>query len=69
MNEFDRSSLNLIDALQALIVLIGVWGGWGRGFLRATLQLFTLAASLAVAFVGYPYPQTWLQAGAPALGV
>jgi uncharacterized protein YkwD/uncharacterized membrane protein YeaQ/YmgE (transglycosylase-associated protein family) len=69
MNEFDLSSLNLIDALLALIVLVGLWGGWGRGFLRAALQLFTLAASLVVAFVGYPYPQAWLQAGAPALGV
>ena len=69
MNELDLSSLNLIDGLLALIILLGLLGGWGRGFLVATLQLFTLAASLVVAFVYYPYPQAWLKASAPALGV
>lgn len=69
MNELDLSSLNLVDALLALVVLAGLAGGWGRGFLVATLQLFTLAASLVVAFAGYPYPQAWLQAAVPALGV
>ena len=69
MNEFSLSALNLIDALLVLIVVVGLWGGWHRGFPRATLQLFTLAASLVLAFAGYPYPQAWLQAGVPALGV
>lgn len=69
MTELDLSSLNLIDALLALIVVVGLWGGWRRGFLLAMLQLFTLAASLVLAFVGYPYFQAWLQAGVPVLGV
>jgi len=69
MNELDLSSLNLIDGLLALIVLVSLLGGWGRGFLIATLQLFTLAASLVAAFAGYHYPQAWLEAWAPALGV
>lgn len=63
------SSLNLIDALLAVIVLAGLLGGWGRGFVTAALQLFTLAASLVAAFVGYHFPEAWLQAFAPALGV
>ena len=69
MNELDLSSLNLIDALLALIVLVSLVAGWGRGFLTATLQLFTLAASLVAAFAGYHYPQAWLEVLAPALGV
>jgi uncharacterized protein YkwD len=69
MDELDLSSLNLIDGLLALIVLAGLVGGWGRGFLVAALQLFTLAASLLAAFAGYHYPQAWLEAWTPKLDV
>ena len=69
MNELNLSSLNLIDGLLAVIVLVGILRGWGRGFLVATLQLFTLAASLVVAFAGYHYPKAWLEAFAPKLGI
>jgi len=69
MNELDLFSLNLIDILLAVIVLVGLLGGWGRGFLTATLQLFTLAASLIAALVGYHYPLAWLEAFASGLGV
>ena len=69
MNEFDLSSLNLIDIALAVIVLVGLLGGWRRGFLTTTLQLLTLVASLVAALVGYHFPLAWLEAFAPALGV
>lgn len=61
-------SFNLIDVLLAVFILFGVWGGWLRGFLRATLQLVTLAGSLLAAFVGYPFLVAWLEPQWPELG-
>lgn len=57
--------LNLIDALLALVVLIGAWSGWRRGFLFSALDLLTLASSLVAAFLGYRYPAAWLQRWLP----
>lgn len=59
-------SLNLIDALLALVVAAGMAGGWRRGFVLGTLGLAVLAATLLLAFWGYHYPaqlieeQRWL---------
>ena len=59
-------SLNLIDALLALVVAAGMAGGWRRGFVLGTLGLAVLGATLLLAFWGYPYParlieeQHWL---------
>jgi uncharacterized protein YkwD len=65
----DLAFLNLIDLLLLVIILFGVITGLGRGFLLATLQLLTLAASLLIAFAGYHYPEAWLQAYSPGLGL
>lgn len=62
-------TLNAIDALLAIIVLLSMWGGTARGFLAATLQLLTLATSLVIAFAGYRTPAAWLEAAAPSLGL
>ena len=62
------SSTNAVDWLLVVIVLLGALGGWRRGFVAATLQLLTLAASLTVALAGYVQPAAWLQAQFPALG-
>ena len=61
--------LNLIDALLAVFILFGVWGGWVRGFLLASLRLLTLAASLVLAFMGYRLLVDWLTPQLPELGV
>ena len=53
-------SLNLVDALLALVVLGGIYAGWRRGFVMGTLGLAVLVASLLVAFWGYPWPARWL---------
>ena len=60
--------LNLVDALLAAIILIGAFNGWSRGFLYAALDLLTLLASVAAAFLGYRYPAAWTLALMPELG-
>ena len=60
---------NPVDALLLVIVLAGAWAGWSRGFLFAALDLLTLAASLAAAFLGYRPLTGWASAVVPALGV
>lgn len=62
-------SFNAIDAALALIVLLGVWGGWVRGFVVASLLVLTLAASAVLAFAGYPSLAVLLERHAPSLGV
>lgn len=61
--------LNPIDLLLIAIVLGGALAGWWRGFLFAALDLLTLAASLAAAFLGYRHVTEWVGALAPSLGV
>lgn len=53
-------SLNLVDALLALVVLAGMYAGWRRGFVLGTLGLAVLVSSLLLAFWGYPYVARWL---------
>jgi uncharacterized protein YkwD/uncharacterized membrane protein required for colicin V production len=62
------SATNAVDWLLAAVVLLGALGGWRRGFFAATLQLSTLAVSLAVALAGYAQPSAWLQMQFPVLG-
>lgn len=65
----DARSLNLVDALLALVVLLGLWGGWRRGFIASASALLALAGGVVVAFWGYRYPAQWLQQAVPGLGV
>jgi uncharacterized protein YkwD len=55
---------DLVDALLALVVLLGMMAGWRRGFLLETLGLAVLAASLLIAFWAYRYPARELEAHA-----
>jgi uncharacterized protein YkwD len=61
--------VNWVDLLLALVVLLGAWTGWRRGFVQATLYLGTLLLSVALAFAGYRWPAGQLEAHWPALGV
>lgn len=45
--------LNLVDVLLGLIVLLGLWSGWRRGFIVSALDLLGLAAALFAALWGY----------------
>jgi uncharacterized protein YkwD len=60
---------NPVDLLLVVIVLVGAWAGWARGFLFAALDLLTLAASLAAAFIGWREAADWVNRVTPALGV
>jgi uncharacterized protein YkwD len=58
-----------VDILLAAIILVGAWAGWSRGFVFAALDLLTLLASLAAAFLGYRQASDWVSQVAPALGI
>lgn len=61
--------INPVDALLAIVVLLGAWAGWARGFLYAATDLLTLVASLLAALYGWRQATEWLGHHAPALGV
>jgi uncharacterized protein YkwD len=61
------SFANAVDWALVAIVLLGAWGGWRRGFLAGALQLLTLVATVAIAFLAYQPAAAWLQAHAPNL--
>ncbi|WP_310734597.1 CvpA family protein [Azohydromonas caseinilytica] len=42
-----------MDVLLGLIVLLGMWSGWRRGFIVAALELLCLVAALVAALWGY----------------
>jgi uncharacterized protein YkwD len=60
---------NPVDLLLAAIVLVGALAGWSRGFVFAALDLLTLVASLAAAFLGYRALTDLVAQWAPALGI
>ena len=60
---------NPVDLLLAAIVLVGAAAGWSRGFVFATLDLLTLVASLAAAFLGYREVTDLVARWVPALGI
>lgn len=57
---------NLVDLLLIVVVVVGAATGWARGFLFSALDLLTLAASLAAAFLGYREATEWLAKLAPS---
>jgi len=46
-------AFNLIDLLLVLIILLGIFNGWRKGFVWGVLDLLVLAASLLAAFICY----------------
>jgi uncharacterized protein YkwD len=49
-----------VEALIAVVVLLGLWSGWRRGFVTTTAEALTLAAVLAIALAAYRWPARWL---------
>lgn len=60
---------NPVDIVLALLVLLGAWSGWRRGFVASALGLAVLAASLVAALAGYRPVVALLEGVAPTLGV
>ena len=46
--------MNLVDILLVLLVVLGIWGGWSRGFLLGAADLVALIGSAVFAFWAYP---------------
>ncbi len=46
--------MNIIDFILVLIVLLGMWGGWQKGFILSAVDLLTLILSAISAFLFYP---------------
>ena len=57
--------MNVVDALLALVIAGGAYGGWRRGLLVTGADLVALAASVVFAFAAYP----WFIALAGRLGL
>ena len=61
--------MNLIDLLLAFVILLGLWGGWRRGFVLGAVEVLALLVSLVVALIAYRFPAAWLEQQWPWLGV
>jgi uncharacterized protein YkwD len=59
------SSFNAVDLAIAVIVLLGAWSGWRRGFLAAASTLVTLAAGLLIAILAHAPVASLLAAHTP----
>ena len=53
-------SLNFIDLLLVLAVVLSIWQGWRRGFLFGLLDLLRWAGSLLLGLRFYPWVARWL---------
>jgi len=60
--------LNLLDAVLAIVVLAGALMGVRKGLVVAGLQLFTLASSLVLAFLGYRHVADLIESRTSRLG-
>ncbi|TWO71685.1 hypothetical protein FN976_08720 [Caenimonas sedimenti] len=63
----DPLTFSLIDVLLVLVILLGTFAGWRRGFLIASLDLLVLIAGVVVAFLFYQAPAAWLGRQVPTL--
>jgi uncharacterized protein YkwD len=53
-------TLNLVDLLLVVVVLVGMASGWRQGFISGVLSLATLAASLLLALAFHAPIAAWL---------
>src|SRR5690349_14443454 len=60
-----RQFMNMIDFMLLLVVVLGMWGGWQKGFILSAVDLLTLVLSAVAAFVGYPYLSRFLDHNYP----
>lgn len=60
---------NLVDLLLVAVAVVGALAGWARGFLFSAMDLLSLAASLAAAFLGYRGATDLLAKLAPSYGI
>lgn len=61
--------MNLIDILLVLIVLLGVWAGWAKGFIYGITDLMIWLGSLLMGFFLYQPFGNFIRNTFPSLGV
>jgi uncharacterized protein YkwD len=47
--------MNWIDLILIIILLLGAWAGWKKGFILVSMNLLTLLGSITVGFIFYSY--------------
>lgn len=61
--------MNLVDALLLVIVALGMWAGWAKGFLFGMANLVVWLGSLVLGFLFYQNAAQLLHKIFPSLGV
>jgi uncharacterized protein YkwD len=54
-------SVNIVDILLVIVVLLSIFNGWRRGFILALLDLLGWTGSLLAGLRFYPYVARWLE--------
>jgi len=50
-----KREMNLVDWLLIMVIALGVWSGWQRGFMAAMADLLSWTGSLLIGFYTYQY--------------
>jgi uncharacterized protein YkwD len=61
--------MNLVDLLLIVIILLGAFSGYRRGFLAGTIGLLLLVLSFLFAFKAYPYVAAFFERHSTSIGV
>jgi uncharacterized protein YkwD len=61
--------MNWVDLALILIVLMAMWAGWQKGFIRGTVDLLVWMGSLLAGFFTYKFMADLLKQAFPALDV
>ena len=60
--------MNWVDVLLAFVVILGLWGGWQRGFINGTASFFSWAGSFVCGYFLYPFLVPLIERFTSALG-
>src|SRR5438045_9755993 len=61
--------MNIVDFFLLLMIVLGAWSGWRRGFILASTDLLGWAGSLLIAFFSYQYFAAFIDKHVASLGV
>jgi uncharacterized protein YkwD len=60
--------MNVIDVVLILTMLLAIWAGWSKGFIKGVIDLFIWLGSLVLGFILASYAATTFQSLMPSLG-
>jgi len=61
--------MNYVDVILLLVIILGVWAGWKKGFILGTVNLIVWIGSLLCGFLFYQFFGDFLKSAFPRLGV